>query len=415
MTSTQPAPVPAPDEATDATFVPAPPRIRLALAVGGAGLLALLLLGGVVFATNQLSWVHRAPLSDPIYGINYDCNHAEFLFLEDPALGPAGYVSDDRPGRAEWCAQNFAEVLEATGAKHARISIAWRDVEPAEGEYDFRVVDQLLAAAEAHDARVLLTVGMRGLRHPEFYIPNWAADDVHMPEDAVVSDDPLLRARALRMVEAVVRHIAESPVIEAWGAENEPYVPSKRANWWRLGRDYVQEVAATLRAADPQGRPVVINQAQRHLRDTYPAEREWILEDADVMGISFYPYRDHPFFGVDVTVPIAELGWIHPNYAAHQREAADAGLEYWITELQGEPWAHVDPRLISPERPSQNLSPRDIENVVRYGRRTGAQRIYFWGAEWWLYQELHFGDARWLEAARPYLAGAEPGAITQSP
>jgi hypothetical protein len=37
---------------------------------------------------------------------------------------------------------------------------------------------------------------------------------------------------------------------------------------------------------------------------------------------------------------------------------------------------------------------------VEYARRTGATRIYLWGAEWWLYQLERFGDGRWLEAVR---------------
>jgi len=43
---------------------------------------------------------------------------------------------------------------------------------------------------------------------------------------------------------------------------------------------------------------------------------------------------------------------------------------------------------------------------VAYARRTGAERIYLWGAEWWLYQEHRFGDGQWLEAARAAAAGA---------
>ena len=37
---------------------------------------------------------------------------------------------------------------------------------------------------------------------------------------------------------------------------------------------------------------------------------------------------------------------------------------------------------------------------IAYARRTGAERIYLWGAEWWLYQGDRFGDWRWVEQAR---------------
>src|SRR5690606_39199442 len=149
-----------------------------------------------------------------------------------------------------------------------------------------------------------------------------------------VTEDQLLRERALRMVEAVVRHAADSPAIEAWGADNEPYVPSARANMWRIGRDFVQEEIAIIRAIDPLDRPVVVNQAQHHLWDRYGTDRACILEDADVLGVSFYPFRNYSVLGIKMVVPIPELGPIHPNYAAHRKEAHAHGREYWITEQQ---------------------------------------------------------------------------------
>ena len=36
-------------------------------------------------------------------------------------------------------------------------------------------------------------------------------------------------------------------------------------------------------------------------------------------------------------------------------------------------------------------------------RRTGADRVYLWGAEWWLYERDHFGDPRWWDMARAVL------------
>jgi hypothetical protein len=41
---------------------------------------------------------------------------------------------------------------------------------------------------------------------------------------------------------------------------------------------------------------------------------------------------------------------------------------------------------------------------IDYARRTGASRVYLWGAEWWLYQGEEFDDWRWLEAAKGAIA-----------
>jgi hypothetical protein len=395
-----------------APFEPRAVRRGLALAVGSAAFGCLLLLAGLPVLFNRLAWVHREPLSDPIVGINFSCDYAEYLLLEDPTLGH-GPVPDDRPGRVQWCAETFATLLRDTGARHVRLSVQWDQVEPREGEYDFTLTDALLETAHENGAAVLLTVGVKAQRHPEYYIPTWALEGLDLPDGSVITDNALLRERALHMVDAVVAHVAPSPAIEAWGADNEPYVPSHRAHLWRLGRDFVQAEVALIHKHDAQERPVVINQAQHHLWDTYPREREWILEDADVFATSFYPFRNHELFGRRLVLAIPELAPLHPNYAAHRREAHDHGREYWITELQAEPWADADMHEISPTSPSPNLSPAKFEKSVEYARRTGADRVYLWGAEWWLYQRERYGDDTWMELGARTIAGQFDGATVR--
>src|SRR6185295_20411988 len=99
-------------------------------------------------------------------------------------------------------------------------------------------------------------------RAPEFYIPDWLIAQTTLRHGEVISDDPLIHDSALAMVAAVVDHVAASPAIDAWQAENEPYVDSQRSDRWSLGRGYVEEVVATIRAHDTRSRPVSINHAQ---------------------------------------------------------------------------------------------------------------------------------------------------------
>jgi hypothetical protein len=375
--------------------------------LGGAALLSLAWLAGLWLLLVALSWPHRESPGNPIVGINFDCNYAEFLMLEEPG-GP--YVSDARPGRAEWCAQTFATILDGLGTKYVRLSVQWSEVEPADGKFDFRTLDALLAEAERRDVHVLLTVGMKGQRHPEYYIPDWVIAHSFPPRGAVVSDDPFIRDRAMAMVEAVVRHVAGSPAIDSWAAENEPFVASHRQYDWRLSAGWVAEVRETIRAHDPEARPVLVAHAQ-----TFADDDRWqdALELGDALGASIYPYRDHRILGIDFVVPILELGPITPNYVQQRRQAAGEGKQFWLTEVQGEPWAHVDPRLITPERPSMNLSPRKFEESIEYARKTGAQRVYLWGAEWWLLQEQRYGDSSWSAVARDAIADGTSSAQVQ--
>jgi len=372
-------------------------RVSRAFAAWGAGALACaILLAGFAYLFVRLSWPHVEAAGNPAFGINFSCDQAEYLLLEDPSLGTAGYVSRDRPGRAEWCAARLDELLAGLGVRYVRISVEWSQVEPAPGLYDFSLVDALLGAAEAREAKVLLTVGVKGQRHPEYYIPQWVLDGSRLKDSETVSDDPFLRAHALEMVSAVVSHVAGSAAIDSWSADNEPYVASPRANGWVLGEDFVREEVGIIRTDDPTHRPVVINHAQHFVFD-----RRWkvALADSDVLGTSIYPFRRYDIAGQEVIVPILEIGPLQTNYAAQARAAKAAGRDFWITEMQAEPWSN-DIRLVSPTNPADDLTPAHFQDNIDYARRTGASRVYLWGAEWWLYERDHFGDSRWWNMAK---------------
>ena len=358
----------------------------------GAGLLALF---AILFV--RLSWPHTEPLGNPVFGINYDCNQAEYLIVEDPKLGPAGYVSDARPGRIDWCASTLTTLLRESQAKYVRISVEWSEVEPAEGRYDFTLVDALLAAAARENAHVMLGVGVKAQRHPEFYLPQWLLDEVHLSNDEVISDDPTVHDRALQMVDAVVAHTAASPAVDSWQADNEPYIASSRAYSWTLSESFAAEEVSAIRAADPYRRPVSINQAQHFVFD-----RRWqdALAASDILGASLYPFRNYELLDHNFVVPILEIGPLAPNYAEQARDAHKDGKQFWITELQAEPWVDTDIRLISPENPSPNLPPANFRKNIDYARRSGADRVYLWGSEWWLYEQQKFGDSTWMDLAR---------------
>jgi hypothetical protein len=210
------------------------------------------------------------------------------------------------------------------------------------------------------------------------------------------------------MIEAVVQHTAHSPAIDSWGAENEPFVISHRSSHWRLTPEWVAEVRDTIRASDPLRRPVVAAHAQHFVDD-----RRWqdALEVGDVLGTSIYPFRNYSVLGVDLVLPILEIGPIAPNYAHQRREADESGKEFWVTEMQAEPWIDGDPRLVGPDNPSENLTEGKFKKNVEYARKTGAQRVYLWGAEWWLFQRDHYDDSWWWDLARETIATTPANAI----
>jgi hypothetical protein len=206
-----------------------------------------------------------------------------------------------------------------------------------------------------------------------------------------------------------VAHVSTSPAIDAWQADNEPYIDSSRSDRWSLSRGYVQEVVATIRANDPKHRLVSINHAQHWVSD-----QRWrdALADSDILAASLYPFRNEDILGfLHHVVDIVQLGPLGSNYRLQGRLAHAAGKEFWITELQAEPWTDHDARLISPQHPSPNLSPAKLRTNIGYGRRAGADRLYLWGAEWWLFEQERYGDSRWIDTVRAAVAQSHALAV----
>src|SRR5687767_14817772 len=54
-----------------------------------------------------------------------------------------------------------------------RLGAYWDEIEPYEGVYDWSTLDAQLDRADERDLDVILTVGMKAPRWPEYFLPSW--------------------------------------------------------------------------------------------------------------------------------------------------------------------------------------------------------------------------------------------------
>lgn len=127
------------------------------------------LAASVVIAVNSAAWAGNLP-----HLVQKDGRHAlmvdgaPFLMLGVQANNSSNYPSQ-LP--AVWPA------LKAVHANTLEMPIAWEQVEPVEGKFDFSFVDELLKQARANDVRlVLLWFGTWKNNNPD-YAPGWVKLD----------------------------------------------------------------------------------------------------------------------------------------------------------------------------------------------------------------------------------------------
>lgn len=136
-----------------------------------------------------------------------------------------------------------------------RVGAYWSDLEPTQGKFDFEELDELLTKCEANDIQVIVTVGMKGPRWPEFHIPSWAQSDI---EGEDLSLDEELCERCLDYVKAVIKHIKKFTCIIAFQVENEPLDKAGEKRQI-VGIDFVAKEANLIRKMDDKLRPIMIS------------------------------------------------------------------------------------------------------------------------------------------------------------
>jgi len=104
----------------------------------------------------------------------------------------------------------------------------WSHIEPREGQYDFRALDDILGRLHAAGIRVNLGTGTASppawltRKHPEI-LPMAEDGTRRYPggRQAWCPSSPVFRAAALRLVDAVARRYGDHPAVALWHVSNE--------------------------------------------------------------------------------------------------------------------------------------------------------------------------------------------------
>lgn len=160
-----------------------------------------------------------------------------------------------------------------------RLGLYWNEIEKSKRKFDFNKISQILEMFETTNREVVLTVGMKAPRWPEFYLPTWLKDK--KPED--------IKDETLNFVENCVKRLKGYSCIKYWQIENEPLDPSGPKKLI-VPYEILKEEVDLVRSLDK--RRILINLWGNEFtkRNFYPV----IADLANIIGIDITGYIENP-------------------------------------------------------------------------------------------------------------------------
>ncbi|MFH1551648.1 MAG: hypothetical protein ABIC36_02105 [bacterium] len=268
------------------------------------------------------------------------------------------------------------------GFSHLRLGSYWQEIEKSKGLYNFSVLEDLLNRCEKTRQKVIMNVGVKSPRWPEFYWPRYLKEKNFNNSEA--------RKRTLLFIEKLVKTLKNFSCITHWQVENEPLDPSGQKNL-AIPFDFLKEEVELVRKLD--NRPIILTLWANDLES-----RQLFLDVlpiSDMIGLDLY-YKQ--FMKSDKGKSFYEGPRTSDDYL--REIVKTSSKEVIITELQAEPWEKDEKGYLS--KNPQSISPKLLESNLQKALSLGTKEILLWGFEYWYYQKSR-GDNRYLEMIKKYL------------
>lgn len=284
------------------------------------------------------------------------------------------------PRQAKWLDLSPEETFEQIltwDMDILRLGCYWNEIEKEEGIYEFSEIEDLLNVCEKKNQRVILSIGMKAARWPEYYLPEWI--DTSHPD--------VVEHLVLAFIKKCIIQLKHYSCITHWQVENEPLDPSG-PNQWQISEKVLEKEITVVRSLD--SRKIIITLWGNSLskRGYVPIAQDM----ADIIGLDIY-YRT-PFWKQIYRGPA-------DSEKSLKHLIKNCTKPVWVTELQAEPWERSgkDFRSDNPE----SISPQRMKNNIEKARVLGAEAILLWGCEYWIYQKRR-GNSMYENIAREFFS-----------
>jgi hypothetical protein len=259
---------------------------------------------------------------------------------------------------------------------HLRLGAYWNRIEVKPGKYDFTELKNLLAGCEKAGQAVVLTLGVKAPRWPEYYWPDFVA--VKNPHHLETQH------HLLKFLKETVLALKHFSCITHWQVENEPFDPSG-PDHLTMPETFLAAEINLVRTLD--ARPIITT-----------------LWGNDLLGRGFFSKAEtlSDVVGLDIYYKQFVYKLLNHSFYQGPRHSAASLATYlkqrtkpiWLTELQAEPW-EKDTQAYQATHPA-SMSPRLLQENLHQVQLLPVTEILLWGFEYWLWRAQQ-GDHSYLD------------------
>jgi GH35 family endo-1,4-beta-xylanase len=261
---------------------------------------------------------------------------------------------------------------------HLRIGAYWTEIEKEKNKFDFSKLEKIVKKCEKEKQPIILTVGVKAPRWPEFYWPE------HIKEKNPNNKEA--QEKIIVFIKKTIKKFKKYSCITHWQVENEPLDQSGPDNL-SIPFEFLKREFDVVKKID--NRKIIINLWGNDLlnRD-YLKKTE---EIADIIGLDFYPKQFvKKIIGKSF---YKNYTGIHQSKNKLIKTLKESKKPIWITELQAEPWEENEKGYFS--KNPESISPQKLIKNIKDIKQLPVKEILLWGFEYWLWKEKN-GDGGYL-------------------
>jgi hypothetical protein len=300
-----------------------------------------------------------APQSKEIvFGVNFSQKHSQNLGLD-------------------W-KENYLALLDEMNVKDIKLITHWDLIETKRDSFYFEDLDWQIDRAKEKNAKILLVIGMKTGRWPECHLPQWAKGLSKAEQ----------QERVLNLVEKIVLRYRENSSIWAFDVENEPLFPFGECPW--RDKNFLKKEIQKVRSLDTKNRPILISDS---------GEGSFWLTTAnlaDIVGVTMYQKVWFKEINSYVAYPFPPVFYWRKSQIIKKLFKK----EVICVELQAEPWC---PNLLydcSMEEQKKTMNLEQFKLNIEFAKKTGFDKFYLWGSEWWYQMKKQDFPQIWEEAKK---------------